>query len=404
MQTLVVVFGIEKIREHAEQIGAPFRDRAAMAQPQPPIGQGVDQGEKSAELNGLAAGQMTVGQDAQMGLPAVAHEITEQQAIQAKAPTVEASGLDFQLVPMRVIEPPADTRIPDPGVQAWKNGRVEPKAVEKGRCFAQGQDRRRGKTALEKSEQVEKTSDQGLLLMHPLVSDRPRDAPFLSRLAEDAGNRIGIHLDIRGADQDIAGGQVRKVLKEVEQAIMQHLDLTQRRKTAMEVERPIVGMKREAFFTGGGPVPEVEDIVVQGGQQMGLLVFLIQVDFLHLTIEQLPEKILPGFAQRDEQRMALLIVWIDSGLGRQSAFRAHPGQLPGRDQVAPVVAAGAEVKEMHLGVAADSLDDLQVDRGQRVDAEQVTAPGQAVRVDRFIGQEKAKLFGQLCPVRNGTGS
>ena len=250
---------------------------------------------------------MTVGQDTGLGLPAIAHQVTEQQPVQAESPTVEAAGLDAHFLPVGLIQPPANARVPDPSVQARQNSRIKAKAVEQSRVFAQGQHLRGGETAAQEVEQVEKTADKGLFAGQRLISDRPGDSSFLTGLAEDAGNRVSIALDIRGADQDVPGAQVRLLLEEIEQAVMQHLDLAQRRKTDMELHRPVVRMKGTTFHSGCGPIPEVEDVIVQVGQQMGLLIFLVEVSFMQIIFDQLPEEILADLAQRDQERMPLFI-------------------------------------------------------------------------------------------------
>ena len=50
---------------------------------------------------------------------------------------------------------------------------------------------------------------------------------------------------------------------------------------------------------------------MQVGQQMGLLIFLVEVYFMQIIFDQLPEKILADLAQRDQERMPLFIEGIN---------------------------------------------------------------------------------------------
>lgn len=87
-------------------------------------------------------------------------------------------------------------------------------------------------------------------------------------------------------------------------------------------------------------------------------IVLVRVCFLQIIqLEQLAKKILTDSAQRDQERVALIGVGINCCL---LPTAARTSLLPGRNQVAPVLATGAEMVEMDLGPLADVGKNLEI--------------------------------------------
>ena len=368
----------EGVKEAQEQPVPVGRGTAAAEERVPPV-DGVHEGDEAAERSGLAAAGGGAGQEPLPGFVARTHEMAEQQPVQAEPPAMRAGGGHTQFAAVVRVQPPADAGSAHPLVQPGQHRRVQVEAGEQGVVLAQGEHLGPGAAAGEQGEQVEAAADQRLPLARALVGERPGNALVGCGGAEHAGDGPGVQADVGRGHEDVSRGEPGQGLEQVEQPVVEHLHLAQRRAAGVQLHGAIVRPQDEPLLAGPGAVVEVEDVVLQGGEQVRPRALGVAVDVLRAEFDQLAEKVAPGPAERQQQGIAA-VVQVVIGLGTGAA--PGRGQLSGRTQVRPVVAAGAEVEQVDLGAAAELGDDLQVDRRQGVEPEQKDALRQ---VDGVIG-------------------
>jgi hypothetical protein len=136
---------------------------------------------------------------------------------------------------MGFVQTPADARLPHPGMEARQDGRIEAKTAEQGRGFTESQNLGARRSVRENS--LSRSKKQRMTGCSPVRDWSAKDQGmrcFVLRPRKDAANGVGIHLDIWGADQDVARTQVSVFLEKIEQSIMKDLDLAQWRVTRYE--------------------------------------------------------------------------------------------------------------------------------------------------------------------------
>ena len=159
-----------------------------------------------------------------------------------------------------------------------------------------------------------------------------------------------------------------------EQAVLQHLEFARQRVADVDLDAAVVAAERDGRRR---QILEVEDRALQAGQQRaarrvveaGVVDHRVAADF-----EQQAELRLRLLAPGGEQAMAFLVV-----VGRgATAARGEVGQATAVDDFEPVLAAGVQRVELHVDAAGQRLQQAEVQRRHRRQAEHVR-PRPAVR-------------------------
>ncbi len=224
-------------------------------------------------------------------------------------------------------------------------------------------------------EQFQKGRRQRLLRPRRAVGDRKRNAPTGRRGAEHGRDVRRVGLDVRRHHHAVARCQVRVRLEQSEQAVMQYLHLAQRAVADVDFERAIILGQGLC-----GRRLQKQDVALHAPQQAGGAGILVILGFQRLTVEQLAGKLASRLTPGGQQRMTVgPFIHRLRRLGRPlRPLAASPRRHARRLQLVPVGSAGVQKMHVHGHVPGQRLQQLQIGRRQRRQAEHRQARRQAV--------------------------
>jgi hypothetical protein len=200
------------------------------------------------------------------------------------------------------------------------------------------------------------------------VWDRRRRGP------EHGLDRRRVGVDVGRHDDDLVRLEVRDLIEEREELIVQHLHLAHRPVARMDADRGVVAPERKTWWTvRTAAVAEREDVGLkrrEGGREARVLVEVAAVLLVVGRLEDALE-LAPDPPQGGEQRMTHLEVETLLGrLGIAAGAQHFSPDLALAPDLRPVLSRRAEQEEVHLQMPGEGVEDLDVERRERRDAEE----------------------------------
>ncbi len=164
-----------------------------------------------------------------------------------------------------------------------------------------------------------------------------------------------------------------------EQPVLQHFEFARQRMAGVDFDAAVIGGQRDRR---GREVFKVEDRALKPGQQRrgrGFIITLVieaRIVYACLAagLDQQAELRLRLLAPGGEQALAFLLI-----VG--AAPRGKVGEATAIDDLEPVFAAGVQRVQMHLAALAERLQQREVHRRHRRQAEHVRHRGQRAGFD-----------------------
>ena len=420
-QPLTLIAGREPRRHQRPAALCPGRCRGVLAGQRPPGVQLLDQIDQGAQAVGLQPANVVKRRDAIEGRCRAAG-ITQQQAAQAKQPTVLlAAGPQAQAVALRRVQAPAHAGRRDPARQAGQRIGVQPQALRDGGHLQQIAKFTGGEALGIGAQQPFQGQQYRVAAPARQVGNLERDEAGVvaAVLAEHGANRRREQRNVGRHHHHVARCQ-RAILgcgggprQQLQQLVVQDLNLTLRAVADVEHDRAVlrVGRQRRVLgqrhqITHAGLQPGQQGVAravveqVDARQIDGALVSLRLIEGIQLAheITALPT---PGRQQRmgvvmhRRQRHAAQVLRTARSVPR--AGRAQ--QLAAFEDVGPMETAGVGDRQNNLAAARQRGQGLQRLARQVRGAQQHHAAWQGCHRGLIARQSRQKIAVHLRPER-----
>ncbi len=318
---------------------------------------------------------------------------TEEHALEPEAPAV-ARRPRCAVRAGALVEPPADAAVAHAGTDRFECLGVDTETGAERRHAEQREDGGGGEAAFGQREQVQEALHHRVPGAGVAVGDAERDvARVVPRLREHGVDQPGVGADVGRHHRDVARLQPGQRGKQREQLVLQRFDLAQRAVRLGEHQARIGRGQRARRLR----CLQQQDVALQLAQHAARNGFAEALAKLAaVAVEQQQEAVAPQRAPRGQQRVA--------GLGVRGTFGRQ--QLPARtgtlaDDVVPVLAAGIELEQVHVGARCQRRERLDEHGRQRPQPEADHPLGQRDRQRRAAAEARDQAVEARGAVRAG---
>ena len=420
---LAPLIGHEEAVQHGLQPHAPLLGRGGIAYILPGVLQRPHQGQKPPQQLAVQTTDLVQRLDVRPRA-GMARHIAQQHALQSEPPAVLRHGIvQFQRLPLRRVQPPADAALLDPAAQLRQLFGFDAKTLLQRRHLQQIQHLGHRQARLRQVQQELHGGQQRLVAAALLVGHRERnEARVLRRIQPE--HRLDVRRiggDVRHHHDHVPRLQRGIRCKGGQQLVMKHLHLALRTVADLEADGAVTpGINRRPAAARLGQRRQIEDILLQlqkqcigrlmidedvrppvNGQQTRLRRALLLV-VLGQQANEIPPLPPPGSQQRLTMCGQVGQCRIDArSVGVSAAKPRQP--LPLGHDIAPVMATGVLHAHQHLTPAPQGGQHLQRLAGHGRDPEDHHAarqPGGPFGIGRRAGVNEALVDrGAIVPGR-----